>query len=64
MDNKWKIWFKSYDCHGEQIGAGVLPYQYAHKSSAVRRAKKHFGNNPRFSWSVSQSNPLNLNSCK
>jgi hypothetical protein len=55
--NTWKIWFQYYK-DGEPTGAGVLIWQYAHKSSAVRRAKQQFGNNPNVEWHVSQTNPF------
>lgn len=63
-DAYWKIWFKRY-VNGEFRGSGVWWGDYKHKSSAVRRAKKQFGE-PRhsydgeittFEWFVSKTNP-------
>lgn len=49
----WIIWVCQYDPFGRIIGATVLPTQYKHKSSAVRRAKQLYGvNNPRYEWVV------------
>ena len=55
--NTWKIWFEYYQ-NGEVVSAGVCVWHYAHKSSAVRRAKQLYGDNPNVKWYVSQTNPL------
>lgn len=61
----WKIWYEIFE-NGKMIGAGVWLQCYKHKNSAVRRAKKQFGE-PRYNpitdstytyeWTVSQTNP-------
>ena len=54
----WKIWLVYYDLDGRIIGFGMHPCDYAHKSSAVRRARQLWGNNnPRVEWVVSKMNP-------
>lgn len=55
--SKWKIWFRRLNDQGKMIGGGVLPFAYTYKADAMRRAKKHFGDNPKFTWCVSQTNP-------
>lgn len=56
-EKKWKIWFQRLDAMGNPVGAGLLPYEYMHKSSAVRRAKRQFRTEA-FRWIVSQENPF------
>lgn len=60
-DTAWKIWLRYYDHKGEFIGMGVYPKNYAHKSSATRRAKqlwgKH-GENRLVEWAVAKTNPF------
>ena len=56
-DTTWKIWMLYYDFDGRLIGVGVHRFVYAHKSSAVRRAKQMWGDNPRVKWTVSKTNP-------
>lgn len=49
----WIVWVCQYDPFGRVIDTTVLPYHYKNKSSAVRRAKKLYGeNNPRYEWVV------------
>ena len=64
-DDYWKIWYKVYE-DGIYRCAGVWWQDYKHKSSAVRRAKKQFGE-PRidsdgrvtsYEWFVSKTNPF------
>lgn len=54
--SNWRIWFELFDDDGEKIGAGVMPYEYKHKSSALRRVKKFTAKNNRYI--VSQENPF------
>lgn len=54
---RWKIWMTFYDIDGDITGYGVYATDYAHKSSAVRRAKQLWGDNPLVKWEVSQTNP-------
>lgn len=56
-EKKWKIWFQRLDAMGNPVGAGLLPYKYMHKSSAVQRAKSYFRTGS-FLWIVSQENPF------
>ena len=58
--NKWKIWFKRFDTNGRCYAGGVAIEEYAHKSSAVRAARKRFGNNANVEWIVNQTNPYNI----
>lgn len=63
-DSEWKIWFKRY-VDGEFRGSGVWWRDYKHKSSAVRAAKKYFGDRTghfhdktiTYEWIVSKTNP-------
>ena len=64
-DDYWKIYFEVFS-NGNKIGSGVWTQCYQHKSSAVSRAKKQFGE-PRespltgetltYKWIVSKNNP-------
>ena len=56
-NDAWKIWFEYYQ-NGEVVSAGVCIWHYAHKSSAVRRAKQLYGDNPNVKWYASQTNPF------
>lgn len=56
----WRIWIKHFDENGKQLGACVYPREYKHKSSAVSRARRIWGaqgENKRFEWVVSKTNP-------
>ena len=53
----WKIWMTYYDPDGHVVGRGVHPTLYNRKSSAVRRAKQLWGDNPACKWIVSKDNP-------
>lgn len=53
----WKIWFERFDEEGKKYGAGVMPQEYTHKSSAVRAAKRYM-EKPGFKCVVSQENPF------
>ena len=56
--NKWRIWFKRFDKDGNCYAGGVAMEEYAHKSSAVRAAKKRFSTcSDEVEWIVSQENP-------
>ena len=54
----WKIWFELYDKDGEQIGAGVRPERYVHKSSADRLVKKLSQDDSARRYIVSKTNPF------
>lgn len=56
-NDTWKIWFEYYQ-NSEVVSAGVCVLSYAHKSSAVRRARQLYGDNQNVKWYVSQTNPL------
>ena len=65
----WRIWFTVYE-DDKPIGAGVWHRAYAHKSSAVRRAKQMWdkdvyspmtGTTIKRKWIVSQTNPWSAN---
>ena len=56
--DKWKIWLETFNNKGERVGAGVYVKEYEHKSSAIRRAKQLFDDNPNIKWTVSQTNPF------
>lgn len=53
----WKIWLEWFNEEGEKTGAGVMPEEYKHKSSAMRAAKQ-FDGKPGFKCVVSQENPF------
>ena len=53
----WKIWFMHYDINGNIFAYGVHRFVYTRKSSAIRRAKQLWGNNPMVKWTVSKTNP-------
>lgn len=48
----WIVWVCKYDPFGRVMGATILPQHYKHKSSAVRRAKQLYGDNPNYEWVV------------
>lgn len=65
MNNYWRIWFEVFE-ENKLIGKGVYHRAYAHKSSAVRRAKQMWSNDQyspmtnttiKRRWIVSQTNP-------
>lgn len=56
-DTSWKIWIVYYDMNGKVVGFGQYRFTYTHKSSAVRRAKQLWGDNPMVKWTVSKTNP-------
>lgn len=48
----WIVWVCKYNPFGRVMGATILPQHYKHKSSAVRRAKQLYGDNPNYEWVV------------
>lgn len=54
---RWKIWMTHYNEDGEVIGYGVYPTDYAHKSSATRRARQLVETDSLRTCIVSQTNP-------
>lgn len=53
----WYIWYQRFE-NGEHIGSGIWTFSgYKHKSSAVRAAKKRFGNPEKYKWIVAKENP-------
>lgn len=46
-----------YDPFGRIMGFGFYNQQYEHKSSAVRRAKQLYGDNPRVEWFIVEESP-------
>ena len=46
-----------YDPFGRIMGFGFYNQQYERKSSAVRRAKQLYGDNPRVEWFVVEEKP-------
>ena len=61
--DRWKIWFNRYDIKHNFIGSGVHPRTYKHKSSAVRAAKRIYGEsqlNSIYQWGVGITNPFAL----
>ena len=60
-NSRWKIWVRYYNHDGKQVGCGVHPTDYAHRSSALRRAKQLWGQhgaNPMVEWTISLTNPF------
>lgn len=58
---RWKIWMRYFDTNGNINGVGVYPQEYAHKCSAIRSAKRVFGENGEnklVKWVVSKTNPF------
>lgn len=49
---EWKIRMTYYDQDGNVTGTGVYPRTYLYKTSAIRRAKQLWGDNPAVKWSV------------
>lgn len=60
MEERWKIFFNVYDIRGNFVGAGIHPQTYKHKSSAVRAAKRVFGESKTHKWVVGKKNPYRL----
>jgi hypothetical protein len=60
MEERWKIWFSVYDINQNFKGSGVCPQSYKHKSSAVRAAKRMFGESRTHRWAVGKTNPYKL----
>ena len=60
--DRWKIWFNRFDANHNFIGSGVHPQTYKHKSSAVRAAKRIYGNATdfKYQWGVGKTNPFAL----
>ena len=58
MNDKWRIWFQSFDIDGTPTGAGVMLKEYTRKGNAVRAAKKHFNGVSSHKWIVSKENPF------
>lgn len=58
VNNKWKIWFRSYDSDGNITGTGVMMQEYIKKGNAERVAKKHFDRLQNHKWVVSKENPF------
>ena len=59
--NRWKIYFNCYDLNGNFVGSGVYAKTtYKHKSSAVRTAKRIYGNATdfKYQWGVGVTNPF------
>lgn len=57
--NRWRIWLTiRMGSNRELIGRSVCPFDYAHKSSAVKRARQLYDGMPGIEWIVSQTNPM------
>jgi hypothetical protein len=56
-DLPWKIWYHKFDTYGNIIEFGVHNFEYKHKSSATRKAKKLYDKN-NYEWIVSKTNPF------
>ena len=52
----WKIYYKLYFPETDRTGFYEHPYEYKHKSSAIRAAKKMYGGT-KYEWVVAQENP-------
>lgn len=46
-----------YDPFGRIIGFGFYNQQYEHRSSAIRRAKQLYGDNPLVEWFIVEESP-------
>ena len=46
-----------YDPFGRIMGFGFYNQQYEHRSSAIRRAKKLYGDNPQVEWFIVEESP-------
>lgn len=60
---RWKIYFNCYDINGNFKGSSIYCKTYKHKSSAVRAAKRIFGNTTtdfKYQWGVGKTNPWKL----
>lgn len=54
----WYIWFQMLE-NGSIVGGGVWSFDgYKHKSSAVRAARKRFGDKEKYKWIVAKENPF------
>lgn len=54
---EWKIWFQCFDKDGKHYGSGVYHRSYVRRGNAIRVARKIFGDEARFKWLVSKTNP-------
>lgn len=52
----WKIYYKLYFPETDRTGFYEYPYEYKHKSSAIRAAKRMYGGT-KYEWVVAQENP-------
>lgn len=57
LELRWRIWYKRFNEDGKQVSAGVLAKSYAHKNSAIRRAKIVYEDRHDIEWIVSKTNP-------
>lgn len=53
----WRIWFRRLDEDGKCYASGVDLKCYAHRSNALRAAKRKWADVPNVQWKVSRINP-------
>lgn len=54
---KLKIYYKEFDSEGNEISSGVDDKEYSNYGSAIRRARKLYGDRKRFKFEVAWRDP-------
>ena len=62
-EKKWKIWYRQYDENGNQISSGVYCRDYVNYGSAIRAARKAYGDRQDIEYTIAIRYPWKEYTC-